>query len=123
MGVPTVSDVGSYAVILKVNDGHTDVLQGFSLSVIKPSALNGVDNNLVGEVYPNPANTAVNFKFMHAGKVQIALYDITGNLVRTLESENPNSCETMIISDLSDGIYFYRVLQLDKTSIGKIIKE
>ena len=39
MGIPTLADVGSYAIVLKVNDGHEDVMQGFALVVSGPSGI------------------------------------------------------------------------------------
>jgi hypothetical protein len=123
IGVPETSNIGFAAVILKVNDGHTDVLQGFSISVSGPSAINDAENVLVSNVYPNPANDKINFRFSQSGSVRIELYNISGNLLRVIDSENEDLVENINVSDLSKGMYFYKVYQSDKINNGKIIIE
>lgn len=66
------------------------------------------------DVYPNPANDIVNFKFEDAiEKMKIEIYDAVGAL---LISQDVNAKSISISTDkLSNGIYFYHVVQKGKT--------
>jgi len=122
MGMPTEADMGSHAVILKVNDGHGEVLQGFTVTVSGPSGVNDIDNSIINNVYPNPSSDIVYFKFALTGKSRIEIYNLTGNLVKELSADNQKILE-INISDLSQGIYLYKAYLNNKLSIGKITKK
>jgi hypothetical protein len=68
--------------------------------------------------YPNPFNpvTKVNFDLPERTFVKINVFDITGKVVKTLVNEERNSGKYVISfdgSDLSSGIYYYK-LETDK---------
>jgi hypothetical protein len=121
MGVPTLSDVGSYAVILKINDGHIDVIQGFALQVSVPSGIDDIDNNMVRFVYPNPASDKIYFKFAKSEPAKIEIFDTTDKLQKEVSTENADLFE-INISDISNGIYIYKTYQDGKIYVGKFIK-
>lgn len=65
-------------------------------------------------VYPNPANDIINFKFKDATeKRKIELYDAIGELV--LSEDAPIQNSLLNIHHLSSGIYFYCIVQKNKT--------
>ena len=122
MGIPTTSDIGTHAVILKVNDGHGDVMQGFTVTVTGPSGINDIDNSIINSVYPNPSTDNVFFKFAKKGNARIEMFDISGNLVKEIRADQQDLVEVNI-SDLSRGVYVYKAYVNDKLSIGKVTKK
>ncbi|MBE9469516.1 MAG: T9SS type A sorting domain-containing protein [Bacteroidetes bacterium] len=74
-------------------------------------------------VYPNPATNFVNISFtqnINANKFEI--YNITGKLILLKQLES--SLTTINVTDLSKGLYFYRIKYDDKTiDTGKFIKQ
>ncbi len=83
-----------------------------------PKFVNNLENN-----YPNPFNPETNFAFSIAkpGKVSLKIYNVKGQLVKTLVNERMDQGRHMITwsgtadtgKPVSSGIYFYR-LQTDK---------
>jgi hypothetical protein len=65
-------------------------------------------------VYPNPARTQVNIDYAltNDADVQVAMYDLTGNMLRVIElgtlREQAHQL-TLNISDLQNGLYFVRI--------------
>jgi len=65
-------------------------------------------------LYPNPFNssTRLNYDLPQTGSVKLAVYDLTGRLVRTLEDRAiPQGRHTLIFdgSGLPSGMYFVRL--------------
>jgi hypothetical protein len=65
-------------------------------------------------VYPNPARSQVNIDYAltNDADVQVAMYDLTGNMLRMIElgtlREQAHQL-TLNISDLQNGLYFVRI--------------
>jgi hypothetical protein len=57
-----------------------------------------------------------------AGKTRVELFDLAGKLQKEISTDNQEIIE-MNVSELSKGIYFYKVYQNNKVTIGKIAKE
>jgi hypothetical protein len=72
-------------------------------------------------VYPNPAYGIVNFRLNNANELvkQIIITDVSGRIVRSL---NRNE-QTIDLGDLTNGIYFYKVITNSGTYTGKIQKQ
>ena len=71
-------------------------------------------------VYPNPANTVVNFIFTHEVQGRkIKLYDAVGNLIYTCDASSNNL--TLTTDNLTSGIYFYKAVTGDKISQNKLV--
>lgn len=121
-GTPEVSHVGSHAVILKVSDGHAEVMQGFTITVNPASAINDIDNSIISRIFPNPVIDDINFEFAKSGNIRIDILDVAGNIKKQAETENTNKL-TISISDLTSGIYIYKIYQEDKIGVGKFVKE
>ena len=65
-----------------------------------------VENNF--NIYPNPANSYVNIKSEMTGKGEVAIYDMTGRLVKNV-SVSDLSNATIDLSDIEKGIYLIDV--------------
>ena len=75
-------------------------------------------NELIGSssvnVYPNPANDNINFKFSNTlEKRKVELYDAIGNLVLVKDASSINL--SLTTGNLNNGVYFYHILVGDKT--------
>jgi hypothetical protein len=76
--------------------------------------------------YPNPFNPVTNIKYQiqKLGFVTLKIYDITGREVKTLVNEikNPgNYSVTFNGSELSSGVYFYRIQAGDFIQVKKMV--
>ncbi|MBL7086305.1 MAG: T9SS type A sorting domain-containing protein [Candidatus Cloacimonetes bacterium] len=79
--------------------------------------------------YPNPFNTKtyINYSLPKSSNVNIQIYNLKGQLVKTLVDENkPAGYHTVEWnvpekSEMSSGIYFYKLSTKDKTLIKKMI--
>jgi hypothetical protein len=61
---------------------------------------------------PNPAtnSTAINFELKHSNEVSLAVYDVTGKLVKTIDAGALSTgmhTITLVTEDLDAGVYFY----------------
>jgi hypothetical protein len=79
----------------------------------------------LGQNYPNPFNSTSNLKFQIANFVnaKIVVYDIQGREVQTLVNETlqPGTYETTFDgSNLSSGIYFYKLIAGDFTETKRL---
>jgi hypothetical protein len=120
-GTPTLENIGPYPVVLTINDGHNDVSQEFTLTVIPPSAIDGIDNSIINFVFPNPTSDNVFFNFANSGETIIEIYDVAGNLQKRVQSEN-NNVVGVNMADLPKGIYLYKALHHNKICFGKIAR-
>ena len=121
MGIPTDSDVGSYAIIIKVSDSHEDVFQGFTIQVSGPLGIDDIDYSLVNLVYPNPAMHKIYFKLANTESFKLQIFDITGSLQKEVNIKNEDIFE-ISISDMVSGIYIYKIYQNKKVTVGKFAK-
>lgn len=84
--------------------------------------------------YPNPFNSSTLIVFTVPSKltnqnVQLAVYDISGQLITELVNQNLPSgnyiyhweAKNFIGENLTSGVYFYRISISDKTKSGKMI--
>jgi hypothetical protein len=84
-------------------------------SGVKTISKNVPEKFLLSQNYPNPFNPAtyIDFELPFDGKVYIVIFDITGREVKTLLNESRTAGFHTIrfnASDLSSGMYFYRIL-------------
>ena len=64
--------------------------------------------------YPNPFNpvTVISYNIAVAGFVELKIYDVLGNEVKTLVKEKQNAGSYSVdfnAGDLPSGVYFYRI--------------
>jgi hypothetical protein len=87
-----------------------------------------VDNYYMAQNYPNPFNpsTRINFGLKKAGNVEITVYNILGNKTATLVNEFKsagNHSVSFNASNLSSGIYFYKIITNEFVQTKKMILE
>ncbi len=84
------------------------------------------DNYELFQNYPNPFNptTTINYKLTKNIFVKLIIYDALGRKVKTLVNEYQNSGDHKVeldASNLSSGVYFYRLSTEDFTKTKKLI--
>jgi hypothetical protein len=107
---------------LSVNGNHLDTYGDPILDISGAFIITGVekiDNHITSQFhlsqnYPNPFNPSTNIQFRIAetGFTRLTVYDVIGNKIETLISENLSAGEYEIefnASQLSSGIYFYKL--------------
>ena len=75
-------------------------------------------------VYPNPTENQLNISFSASltESAEMQIFDITGRCVKSLKLTN--SFSTVNIDNLTNGIYFYRILYKENIiSRDKIVKQ
>ncbi|MHB8261736.1 MAG: S8 family serine peptidase [Bacteroidia bacterium] len=83
-------------------------------------------NSLLMAVYPNPANNSsmITVSLTRTQQVSLELYDAQGSLVRTITkgqlTEGKNQYQVSL-SDIADGVYFYRLITEDGICEKKLI--
>lgn len=109
-------------------DFNAAIITPFAVNTIETpssSGINSINNNLVAIAYPNPANDIVNFKISEAtGSLAITLTDLSGKTVYA-KSGISGSALTVNISDLSQGIYLFKIMEeaTNNFTLGKLIVE
>ncbi len=120
-GTPTEDDLGENVVILKVNDGTIDVMQNYEI-IVSITALNDHQSDMELLVFPNPADDVIHFEFYNNGSKRIVIYDMTGNVLRDILSDQVKKVDVNI-SELRQGIYIYKVFYNDQIITGKFTKK
>jgi hypothetical protein len=95
------------------------------------SVISVPDINLEQSVYlyPNPVinNLTLDFTKMQAGKYDIDIYDVAGQIVKNLivTIGNEEQQENIDLTELTDGLYFIRIINeiAEKNKIFRIIKQ
>lgn len=76
--------------------------------------------------YPNPFNpvTSISYQIAEAGKVNISVFNMAGQLVETLVNEQRTPGSYSVVwnaNDVSSGIYFYKLTTGNKTFTKKML--
>lgn len=123
---------GVYSVvILGKGPNGTPVHQRTIALTVTPVGLSTNENEVPKEFYlyqnfPNPFNpsTQIRFDLPKAGLVNLSVYDLTGRKVADIMNGNISAGKHNIdfnASNLSSGVYFYRIETPDFTSIKKMM--
>lgn len=123
---------GSYTItVLGKGPNGTPVHQRTISLSVTPVGLSSNENEIPKDFYlyqnfPNPFNpsTQIRFDLAKSGLVTLDVYDITGRKISELVNENLNAGRHNVefnASELSSGIYFYRIVTPEFTSIRKMI--
>jgi hypothetical protein len=99
-------------------------------AIVNPTSIED-ENTLVidyylAQNYPNPFNpsTKINFGLERAGEVEITVYNILGNKISTLVNGVKSAGNHSVFfdaSNLSSGIYFYKLVTKEFTQIRKML--
>lgn len=89
------------------------------------AALPLISNNISSSsfsIYPNPANDLIYIETETSELLTMTIFNFSGQILMEYEI---NDNQTIDISDLSSGIYFYQIKNSDQTYVtaNKIIKE
>jgi len=100
------------------NDAITDVMD-FKMG-------KNVEFNITA--YPNPFNNKITFEFSVTAEsdFKMEITNINGQIVKTYIFENQPgglNIKTIDLSELSDGVYLYKLLSKDDYQVGKIVKK
>ena len=84
------------------------------------------DEYSLGHNYPNPFNprTTIKYGLPKRAKVKISIYDISGNLIKTILNEQKEAGYHKVIwntNDVSTGVYIYRIQTDNFTDVKKCI--
>ena len=76
--------------------------------------------------YPNPFNSSINFNVsgLKGGKAEISIYNLTGELVKTLAAKEGKTiwdARDNSGKEVSSGVYFARVETVNYTTIKKLL--
>ena len=76
--------------------------------------------------YPNPFNpsTTIRYQIPKSGYVELKVYDLLGNEVKTLVNEDKPAGQYSVkfnANNLSSGVYFYRIVSGNYTSVKKML--
>ena len=131
--VPSTLQLDSTYKVVITSISNTNV-SGVSTSTFTiSSSVTGVKeiNNTVKSYelfqnYPNPFNptTAISYQLSENSHVTLKVYDILGNLVQSLVSENQKQGEYSVRfngSNLASGIYFYQLKTDTYVSVKKMV--
>jgi len=95
---------------------------GPSIVVSIVSAIEQIENTLQFNVYPNPTTGSLTLNLNDlTNETNIALYNMTGQLVRQFEMRNQQA-SMLDISELPAGIYMMQLISAGKIGIVKVVK-
>ncbi len=104
-----------YGVILSVDDGQNTL----------------IPEDIKLHVYPNPFNptTTISYSLKSAGNVRLDIFNVRGQLVRSLINANQASGKHSVVwngmdesnSAVSSGVYYYRMTTKDYTKTSKML--
>ena len=77
--------------------------------------------NLISQIYPNPATTRLTVDLNEADKANVTIYNILGQAV--IEETLHGISNSINIAELSSGLYFVKVTQNGRSHTVKISKE
>ena len=96
---------------------ETPVVQGIEFTEL--------DKNI--SIYPNPTKGIINIKFNDTwrGDVECEIIDIFGRPIyeRLLDNNSASSSHSIDINNSNDGIYIIQLVQGDKKTMHKVVKE
>ncbi|MFN5628371.1 MAG: GEVED domain-containing protein [Bacteroidota bacterium] len=120
---PTIN--GVYTVSAVSDSGClSGISETFDYLITKTTAQNKTETI---SIYPNPATNIfiISAEFEHSTQIKISMTDISGRVVRVIESGSlyKSYLKEINISDLTNGIYFITFSNDDKTITRKLLKE
>nr|MDA3866890.1 T9SS type A sorting domain-containing protein [Salinivirgaceae bacterium] len=88
--------------------------------------ISDIENASQLAIYPNPAKKEANlgYTLTEASNVQATIYNITGQVVKTVVSKNQQPGEhlhTIDVSTMSNGVYFFNIQIGQETTTQRLI--
>ncbi|MBI2279642.1 MAG: T9SS type A sorting domain-containing protein [Bacteroidetes bacterium] len=107
--------IGQYGVVFNKQ-------KGFTINVIAPPIVTGLENNPVMNtlvrIYPNPTSTLLTIDTELVIK-EVVVIDIAGQIIKSVVPK----ANKIDVSNLSNGIYFIKVVGEEQTIIQKFVKQ
>lgn len=117
-------------VSITSNDQDLEIMVSATLTDYEDDNVSALVTNLAGN-YPNPFNptTSINFAMAEAGKVQIDVYNILGQKVKSLVNNHMEAGNHQVVwngkdnanSPVASGVYFYKMKTGRYTSTKKML--
>jgi hypothetical protein len=116
------STLGLLGVGVRVSDGEEFDESVYYVKVTEGSGIKDFSTDASGivNVYPVPARDHIIFEINSAGIYNIEIINITGRTVYNNKFELKNDPVEINISDMTDGLYFYRIYNDNEQFIGKV---
>jgi len=119
-GTPDVTAIGDHEITVEVDDGNGGLAtQHYTLTIQLPSSLNTFGNEvpeefMLSQNYPNPFNptTTIGFSIPKSEFVTLKIYNLLGQEVATLISENLQAGHYKIewdASQMASNVYYYLI--------------
>ena len=101
---------------------------GFNIfELSNPTAIEGLNNNLAVNIYPNPASEIINIEIENSNnynKIDIVLYDVVGKIIYETNASINQNIVTIDIPDNISGVFYLNIILDDKEiSTKKLIIE
>jgi hypothetical protein len=82
----------------------------------KPVTLSGVEGQTTFNLFPNPNNGTMqlDYDLGNDSEATVKLFDVTGKIISTYTLQNTKGSIGMNERNLTNGIYFYRILVKEK---------
>lgn len=94
-------------LLLKYNNGGTELLAAYDISNMTFSNLTGLDNNKVSDIsiFPNPSSDIIFVKNYFLPLIKVSIYSIQGKYIKDLKLVS----NYLDITDLSNGVYILKM--------------
>lgn len=131
-GEPAVAKFGKPIDVVMASDGNLLVADWVNNTIRKielplTASINNNSKNVVGmHIYPNPFSTSTTIKLsgtIGTGPISFLMYDVSGKEIKVKSAVSDQQIQVEK-RDLTNGIYFYKLLQNNKIiGSGKLIVE
>ncbi len=117
-------------IVMTPDDTYTIAWDAAGPAAIAPDGATAISDKSLSasmEVYPNPVkdNSTITYDVLSAGKVNVSVYSLTGELVQVLVNEEQGTGEKQInwnvAGDVAEGIYLLKLTNGENTSVKKIM--
>jgi len=123
LDVTTFDEIGVYSVQLSVTDGNNNTASETATVTVIDSFVSSTDDLFAShfQVYPNPASENIFIKFNNNAitTVDIQVYNVTGNLVKTVNAYQ--SEESLDMNGLTNGLYLLEIENGGRRSYVKVV--
>jgi dienelactone hydrolase len=136
LGVPTskITNYGTGHAVPQTSASLATVYNFFNQYLTPPVVSTGIDTPVLQSkislaLSPNPASNQVQltFKLANAGKVQVVLYNLSGNVLYKIEKQFDAGLQSELIHlnelNIPQGIYFVKVISEGTQGIQKLMKK
>ena len=115
---------GELVISVEISDGasYSNVFNfAVNVDVVNAVPQLTADNGIVGNVFPIPATNQLNFQLNSKGNLTVQILDVTGKLVIQKKFENYGKTISLDVSNLNNGMYFYKFMTDTSYQIGKVL--